>query len=72
MIVPQECWLVVVLAQNERYHGWSDGQQFRFCCSMPDGQVRKQFLNNLSASFFAKRSSNGEFGEKLVVAFLHD
>jgi hypothetical protein len=36
-LVPQDCWLVVVLAQKERYHGWSDAQQFCFCCLMLHG-----------------------------------
>jgi hypothetical protein len=31
-LVPRDCWLVVVLGQNERCHGWSDAQQFCFCC----------------------------------------
>jgi hypothetical protein len=35
-LVPRDCWLVVVLAQNERYHGRWDAQQFRFCGLMLD------------------------------------
>jgi hypothetical protein len=31
-LVPQDCWLVVVLGQNEHRHGWWGGQRFRFCC----------------------------------------
>ena len=63
-LVPQDCWLVVVLAQNERGHGRSDGQQFCFCGLMRDGRVRKRFLKLFARGFLAKRSSNGEFGEK--------
>jgi hypothetical protein len=31
-LVPPDCWLVVVLDQNEHCHGWSDAQRFCFCC----------------------------------------
>jgi hypothetical protein len=56
-LVPWDCWLVVALAQNERYHGRSDAQRFRFCCLMLDRQVRKRFLNNLQARFGLKGAS---------------
>jgi hypothetical protein len=68
LVVPRDYWLVVVLAQNERYHGRSDAQRFRFWCLMLDGQVRKRFFNDLSA-FLAKRSSKVGFGEKLIEPF---
>jgi hypothetical protein len=52
--VMRDCWLIVVLAQYERYHGRSDAQRFRFCCLMLDQQVRKRFLNNLLTRFWRK------------------
>jgi hypothetical protein len=69
-LLPRDCWPVVVLAQNEHYHGWSDVQRFRLCCLMLDRRVRKRFLNDLRA-FLAKRSSNVGFVEKLGALFLH-
>jgi hypothetical protein len=68
-LVPRDCWLVVVLAQNERYHGWSDAQRFRFCYLMLDGRVRKRFFERFAHAFLAKRSSNVGYGEKLLVPF---
>ena len=58
-LVPRDCWLVVVLAQNERYHGWSDAQRFRFCCLMRDGGVRKRFLIDLHERFWQKGATTG-------------
>jgi hypothetical protein len=59
-LMRQDCWLVVVLGQTERCHGWIDAQRFCFCCLMHDVKA----MNSL-----AKRSYNVEFGEKLVVPF---
>ena len=50
-LVPQDCWLVVVLAQNERYHGWSDGQQFCFCLFDARWASEEEFF----ARFFGKK-----------------
>jgi hypothetical protein len=44
---------------------------FVFCCVMRDRRARKRFLNNLRL-FLAKRSSNGEFGEKSESTFPND
>ena len=64
-LVLRYCWLVVVLGQKERCHGWSDAQWFYFCCMTLDRRVRKRFWNNLRAHFLAKRSSNVGFEEKM-------
>jgi hypothetical protein len=69
--VPLDCWLVVVLAQNERYHGWSDAQRFRFCCLMLDRRVRKRFLNDLRARFWQKGAPTLDLEKSGGGAFLH-
>jgi hypothetical protein len=46
-LVPQYCWLVVVLGQSERCHGWSD----------------EAFFDRFAPNCLAKRSYNGAFGE---------
>jgi hypothetical protein len=53
-VVSRDCWLVVVLAQNEHYHGRSDARLFRFCCLMLDRHVRKRFLNDLRGRYGKK------------------
>jgi hypothetical protein len=68
-LVPQDCWLVIVLAQNERYHGWLDAQRFRFCSLMLSQRVGSVFLTICARAFLAKRSFNVGFGEKLLVPF---
>jgi hypothetical protein len=71
-LVPRDCWLVVVLAQNERYHGRSDAQRFRFCCLMLDGRVRKRFWNDLHAHFWRKGDPTVNLEKNWGVTFLHD
>jgi hypothetical protein len=71
-LVPRDCWLVVVLAQNERYHGWSDVQLFLFCCLMLDGRVRKRFLNDLRARFWRKGAPTLDLEKNWGPLFLHE
>jgi hypothetical protein len=71
-LVPRDCWLVVALAQNERYHGWSDAQRFRFCCLMLDWQVRKRFLNDLRARFWRKGAAKLDLEKNREPLFLHE
>jgi hypothetical protein len=42
ILVPQDCWLVAVLDQNERCYGWWDLQRFQ---SSLTGQFNKQIIN---------------------------
>jgi hypothetical protein len=69
---PRDCWLVVVLAQNERYHGRSDVLQFHFCCLMPDGRVRKRFLNDYVRDFWQKRAPTLDLEKNWWYLFLHE
>jgi hypothetical protein len=71
-LVPRDCWLVVVLAQNERYHGRSDAQRFRFCYLMLDGRVRKRFLNDLRARFWQKGAPTLDLEKNCLYLFLHE
>jgi hypothetical protein len=70
--MPRDCWLVVVLAQNERYHGRSDAQRFRFCCLMLDERVRKLFLNDLRARFWRKGAPTLALEKNCLYLFLHE
>jgi hypothetical protein len=56
-LVLRYCWLVVVLGQNERCH---DRSLFDAWCESAEA-----FFDRFARKFLAKRSSNGEFGEKL-------
>jgi hypothetical protein len=71
-LVPRDCWLVVVLAQNEHYHGRSDAQRFRFCCLMLDGRVRKRFLNDLQVHFWRKGAPTLDLEKNCLYLFLHE
>jgi hypothetical protein len=70
--VPQDCWLVVVLAQNERHHGPSDAQRFRLCCLMLDWQVRNCFLNDLRARFWRIGAPMLDLEKNWGPLFLHE
>jgi hypothetical protein len=63
-LVPRDCWLVVVLAQNERYHGRS----------LFDARWASEaaFFERSARAFLAKRSSNVGFGENCLYLFLHE
>jgi hypothetical protein len=71
-LVPRDCWLVVVLAQNERYHGRSDAQRFRFCCLMLNRPVRKRFLNDLRGRFLRKGAPTLDLEKNRGPLFLHE
>jgi hypothetical protein len=51
-LAPRDCWLVDVLGQIERCHGWPDAQQFCSCCLMRDARARTRFLIDLCAIFW--------------------
>jgi hypothetical protein len=70
--VPQYCWLVVVLGQNERCHGWSDAQQFYFCCMTLDRRVRKRFRNDLLSRFWQKGAPTLDLEKNRGETFLHE
>ena len=61
-----------MLAQNERYHGRPDGQQFCFSCLMRYGRVRKRFLNDLGAFFWQKGAPTVNLEKNWGVTFLRE
>jgi hypothetical protein len=71
-LVPRDCWLVVVFAQNECYNGRSNAQRFRFCCLMLDWQVRERFLNNLRARFWRKEAQTLDLEKNWGPLLLHE
>jgi hypothetical protein len=71
-LVPRDCWLVVLLAQNERYHVRSDAQQFGFCCLVLDGQVRKRFLTEYAYNFWRKGSPTLDFKKYCLYLLLYE
>jgi hypothetical protein len=71
-VVSRDCWLVVVLAQNERYHGRLDAQRFRFCCLMLDRRMRKFYLNDLRVRFWQKGAPTLDLEKNLGPLFLHE
>jgi hypothetical protein len=71
-LAPLDCWLVVVLGQNERCHGRSDAPRFCFCCSMHDARARKRFLIDLRAIFLRKGAPTLDLENYCLYLFLHE
>ena len=70
-LVPRDCWLVVVLGQNECCHGRSDVKRFLFCCLFLDARARKRFLIDLRSDFCRKGAPTLNFEKYLQNTFLH-
>ena len=70
--MPRDCWLVVVSAQNEGYHGRLDAQRFRFCFLMLDARARKHFLIDLRVIFWRKGAPMLDLEKYWLYLFLHE
>jgi hypothetical protein len=71
-LLSRDCWLVVVLGQNEHCHGQSDAQQFRFCCLVPDARARKRVLINFGAICWPTGAPTLDLENYWEIAFLHE
>jgi hypothetical protein len=70
--VPRDCWLVVVLGQNERCQGRPNAQRFRFCCLMPDARAKKSFLIDLRSIVWRKGAPTLDLENNREITLLHE